>query len=493
MPVQVTHTATTIHYTNVDQAWLIAPGVNAGGSVSSVFAGSTLVNYGNLMGDTIAAAYFVEPDVVVHNMAGALMAGFRALSVASDRNEIRNEGAMHGFAEHGIHASGAADHVSITNSGSITGRLSGIAISSGSALVVDITNSGTISSDGKGVWLLNATGAQPVITNSGTIKGGTHSVLAENGDRLMVTNTGRMIGDLVGTSADQRDVVDNDGTVIGNVRLGSDADTYQGTGTVSGAVFGEDGNDTLAGGLGADRLDGGSGSDRLTGNGGNDRLDGGPGSDRMTGGAGNDIYLVNATTDVVSESSTNATEIDTVLSAVTWTLGPNLERLTLTGSSALNGTGNAQANTITGNAGANSLNGGSGNDMLNGGSGNDSLNGSAGSDSLVGGAGLDSFVFNSTLNAAGNVDRIGDFNSVDDRFLLESAVFTAFTGTGSIDAATFRASASGTAADGNDHVLYDTDSGRLFYDADGSGAGARVLFAVVTTGTTIIASDFWVT
>lgn len=308
----------------------------------------------------------------------------------------------------------------------------------------------------------------------------------------MVTNTGQMIGDVVGTSTDQRDFVDDNGMVVGNVRLGSDADTYQGTGTVSGAVFGEDGSDTLAGGLGADRLNGGSGSDRLTGNGGNDRLDGGLGSDQMIGGTGGDIYIVDASTDVASESSTNATEIDTVQSAVTWTLGLNVERLTLTGSSAINGTGNAQANSITGNAGANSLNGGSGNDTLSGGSGNDSLNGAAGNDSLVGGAGRDSFVFNSTPNAT-SVDRIGDINSVDDRFLLESAVFTKFTSAGAIDAANVRAGASGTAAGSDDYILYDTDSGQLFYDADGSGAGARVLFAAVTLGTTIIASDFGVT
>ncbi|MFT3953323.1 MAG: calcium-binding protein [Piscinibacter sp.] len=493
MPVQAIDTSTPINYTFADQTWMVGPGVNVGGGVFSSYAGSTLVNYGNLLDVQQAAAFFTQSDVVVHNMSGALMSGVRGLFVSADQNEIHNEGTMHGYAEHGILAGAASNHVAISNSGSITGKLSGIAISAGAAQVVSITNTGTISSDEKGVWLLNATGAQPVITNSGTIKGGTHSILAESGDRLMVTNTGQLIGDVVGTSINQRDLVDNNGSITGNVRLGSDSDTYRGTGTVSGTVFGEDGDDTLAGGLGADRLHGGNGSDRLTGNGGNDRLDGSLGSDQMAGGAGSDLYIVDMTTDVVSETVTTATEIDTVQSTVTWTLGLNVERLTLTGSSAINGTGNALANTITGNAGANALNGGSGKDTLSGGSGNDSLNGSTGNDSLTGGAGLDSFVFNSALNATSNLDRIVDFNSVDDRFLLENAVFTKFTSTGQISAANFRASTSGTAADSNDYLLYDTDSGQLFYDADGNGAGARVLFAVVTVGTTIIASDFWVT
>lgn len=493
MPVQVTATSTPLDYSAIDQTWMIAPGVNAGAGLTSFYTGSTFVNYGNLLSSSIAAAYFGAADVFVHNMAGALMSGFRGLNVNADFNEIRNDGTMHGFGEHGILAGAASNHVTITNSGSITGKLSGIAISAGSAQVVNITNTGTISSDEKGVWLLNSTGAQPVITNSGTIKGGTHSVLAENGDRLMVTNTGQMVGDVAGTSTGQKDFVDNNGTIIGNVRLGSDSDTYTGTGTVSGTVFGEDGNDTLAGGLGADRLNGGSGSDRLTGNGGNDRLDGGIGSDQMFGGIGSDVYIVDVATDVIGETVTTAAEIDTVQSAVTWTLGLNLERLTLTGSSAINGTGNTLANVITGNAGANSLNGGAGKDTLSGGSGNDSLNGSAGNDLLAGGAGLDSFVFTSALSATSNLDRVGDFNSVDDRFLLENAVFTKFTSTGQINAANFLASTSGTAADSNDYVLYDTDSGQLFYDADGSGTGARVLFAVVTVGTTIVASDFWVT
>jgi Ca2+-binding RTX toxin-like protein len=122
-------------------------------------------------------------------------------------------------------------------------------------------------------------------------------------------------------------------------------------------------------------------SNTLIGNGGNNTLSGGAGADTMTGGAGHDIYYVDVAGDVVNEAAAEGT--DTVNSAITYTLGANLENLTLTGSAALNGTGNELNNVITGNAGANSLNGGNGNDTLTGGLGADTLNGGSGDDTYV--------------------------------------------------------------------------------------------------------------
>ncbi|MEI9899814.1 MAG: calcium-binding protein [Hyphomicrobium sp.] len=107
----------------------------------------------------------------------------------------------------------------------------------------------------------------------------------------------------------------------------------------------------------------------IVGNSGNNVLDGAAGNDPMTGGAGDDTYVVDAAGDVVIESANQGT--DTVLASITYTLGTNVENLTLTGSGNINGTGNTVANILSGNAGNNTLSGGGGDDAMSGGSGND--------------------------------------------------------------------------------------------------------------------------
>jgi Ca2+-binding RTX toxin-like protein len=207
--------------------------------------------------------------------------------------------------------------------------------------------------------------------------------------------------------------------------------------TLDNVLTGNSGNNTLTSGAGNDTLDGGTGNDSMLGGAGNDTyivniatdvitelanegidtimsavtwtlganvenitltgttainatgntldnvLTGNSGKNTLTGGAGNDTYVVNISTDVVTELANEGT--DTVLSAVTWTLGTNVENLTLTDTIALNGTGNTLNNILTGNVAANTLTGAAGNDTLNGG---------AGIDTLIGGAGADTYQFN---------------------------------------------------------------------------------------------------
>ena len=138
-------------------------------------------------------------------------------------------------------------------------------------------------------------------------------------------------------------------------------------------------------------------NNRLTGNAANNVLNGSTGADTMAGGLGNDTYIVDNAGDVVSEALNAGT--DTVRSTVNHTLRANVENLLLTGTSAINGTGNTQNNSLTGNAANNVLNGGVGADSINGGGGNDTLIGGAGRDVLIGSIGVDKYVYSSVADS----------------------------------------------------------------------------------------------
>jgi Ca2+-binding RTX toxin-like protein len=148
-------------------------------------------------------------------------------------------------------------------------------------------------------------------------------------------------------------------------------------------------NDYIEGKGGNDTLNGGIGDDTLIGGLGDDNLNGGAGIDTLIGGIGNDIYVVNTITDTITENTNEGT--DTIQSSITFTIAtlPNIENLTLTGTTAINGTGNTGNNLIIGN---------SANNILIGGLGDDNLNGSAGIDTLLGGLGNDIYVVDTTTD-----------------------------------------------------------------------------------------------
>ena len=261
----------------------------------------------------------------------------------------------------------------------------------------------------------------------------------------------------------------------------SNGGMHRGSGnSVDNTLTGNAGVDILSGRGGDDVLFGMGANDILYGGNKNDRLDGGAGADVMYGGKDNDTYVVDSLGDRVIESRGEGT--DTVETGLNYTLTSNVENLLLTGSKAVNGTGNKLANEITGNSGKN---------VLSGAAGDDVLDGLGGADRLIGGKGADHFVF-STAPSGANLDVIADFNSAEgDAISLDRSVFDALDGLRSVGNNGFLAAAGANeAATKAQHLVYDTDSGSLYYDADGSGGDAAVKIATLGGAPTLTAQDF---
>lgn len=141
---------------------------------------------------------------------------------------------------------------------------------------------------------------------------------------------------------------------------------------------------------------------------------------------------------------------------------------------------------LKGNAGNDTLNGGGGNDKLNGGLGSDLLNGNAGSDVLTGSAGKDTFIFNTTLATMG-IDKITDFNPIDDTIILDTDIFSLWY-SGVLHKDSFKIGK--IATDSDDLIIYNKNTGALSYDADGNGAGAAVQIAVLGVDLALTNADF---
>ena len=256
----------------------------------------------------------------------------------------------------------------------------------------------------------------------------------------------------------------------------AERDTVTYIGTSGTYVLGDNVENLVLGGAAAINGTGNTGANAITGNAAANVLNGLTGVDTLSGMGGSDSYFVDVAGDVVVETIAGAAGgVDMVTftgTTGTFTLGSNVENLTLTGSAAINGTGNTLANRIIGNSGSNIITGGLANDTLTGGLGNDF------------------FVFNTTPNSTSNKDTITDFNAVADTIRLENAVFTALGATtGTLTSAMFK-NTSLAAIDGSDRILYNDGTGEVSYDIDGSGAAAAVVFAVITGAPTLTASDF---
>ncbi len=209
----------------------------------------------------------------------------------------------------------------------------------------------------------------------------------------------------------------------------------------------------------------------IFGNAGSNILYGGGGLDNLIGGGGDDTYYILGGNEILAETAGGGRDIAYTDVSYTLTQGANVELLSaasLGGTQAIDLTGNAIANGIYGNAGANTI------------------DGKSGADYLSGGGGADSFAFTTHLGG-GNVDTLADFASGLDRILLDDAIFAGIA-PGALAAGAFVTGAAATDID--DRIVYDSVTGQLFYDLDGSGAGSAVQFASVAAGTVLAASDF---
>ncbi len=272
------------------------------------------------------------------------------------------------------------------------------------------------------------------------------------------------------------------------------------------------GNDKIFGGDGDDFLDGGQGNDDLFGGNGDDYFamyEPSLGFDTFHGGAGDDridfydgVHLGNSNVSLTGLNLAKSASIETLSSGleIRGTSGDNVFDLTGIdlidfydaasddGFDLLGGNdryeGGSANDTVFGNTGL---------DTLIGGNGWDSLNGGLGKDVLTGGGSSDAFIFGTALGPS-NVDRITDFEAQDAIWLQKSqgGPFAALATNGLSEAQFKVIGTGGGAVDGSDRILYSQSSGKIYYDADGSGAGAKVLFATVTAGTVLTAADFLV-
>ena len=237
---------------------------------------------------------------------------------------------------------------------------------------------------------------------------------------------------------------------------------YGGNDTLRGGS----GNDYILGQVGDDVIDGDSGNDYLFGQLGVDDMDGGDGDDAMFGGSGNDT--------LDGEDGND------------WIYGNN-DNDTLNG-----GAGN---DIIDGGYGIDVLNGGADNDELSGGNGTDTINGSTGNDFIEGGAGVDTLSGGEDddvyyyANPLHGRDRILDFDTDKDSFQFLGSAFGVEAGTDLDDGTTFITGNAPVSVTGDATVLYETDSGRLWFDADGTGSGAAVLIARITGAPTVTNDD----
>lgn len=401
---------------------------------------------------------------------------------------------------YGVHANNTGDNVytisAVQQSGVYyetiwdTGGTDSIVYSGTGNARIDLT-AATLDYSATGAGVLSFVDQIPGTAGADGIWGGytiANGVVIENaqggsGADVLIGNAAanRLIGGagvdtMIGRGGDDTYYVDNAGDVVTEVAgEGSDVVYTSVSYALSATSSIEVMSTTDSAGTGAIDLRGSDFAQTMYGNAGANVLDGSFGVDTMLGFGGDDVYYVDNAGDRVLEAAGGGS--DTVYTSSSYTLeaGSSVEVLSVSqlgATTALTLKGNELGQTIYGNIGNNILDGGAGKDYLVGGGTQDG----------------DAFRFSSALGGD-NVDVVVDFILGADRIELARSVFSTLN-LGVLGTAAFRA---GTAAgDADDRIIYDGATGNMYYDADGNGAGAQVLFATLATGLNLTGNEFLV-
>ena len=301
------------------------------------------------------------------------------------------------------------------------------------------------------------------------------TIIGNAGNNRIADGAGAGADVLRGLGGDDFYVVYNSGTMIeekssdgANDRVAAGVDY-----TLANGVFVELLTTTSTGATIGIDLTGNGSAQTIVGNAANNTIADGGGAaangDILKGLAGSDFYIVRNEGTVVQELvGQGAFDRVAVSKSYALAAGAEIESLrttSLTGTSILSLTGNEFGQQIIGNAGANTLTGLGGNDT---------------------------FVMASALGG-GNIDTITDYNVADDQFELVQTIFNGIAATGALSADAFVANATGNAEDATDRIIYNSGTGGVFYDPDGTGGTAATQFATVAAGLGITAADFNVT
>ena len=308
-------------------------------------------------------------------------------------------------------------------------------------------------------------GDDHLIGNGGddVIRGGIGADTLEGGDGV---DWVRYLGSNSGVTVD----LNADGSGFQSAANGdAQGDVLSGFENVYGSEFG----DTITGDAGDNYLLGFGGDDSINAGDGRDTVRGGEGADTLDGGAG---------TDLLQYIDSNAGV----------TIDLNADGAGFQSASG----GNAQGDVISGfeNVYASDFNdvitGDNGRNIIYGYDGDDTIDGGDGKDAFRGGGGSDTFIFSTALGA-GNVDRILDFVAADDEIWLGNTIFAGLTA-GALAASQFHINGTGLAENADHRIIYENDTGHLYFDADGNGATEGIVFATLTSIPSVDEADFFV-